>query len=59
VSSHSTAAGAGGDAAGVVNFAAPAGYDVDADRLALLGKVQAYQATHKTTYEAALAAVSK
>jgi hypothetical protein len=51
-------AGAGGDAGGTVSFAAPSGYDVDADRLALHGKALAYQAANKTTYEAALAAVS-
>jgi hypothetical protein len=50
--------GAGSDASGTVNFAAPSGYDVDADRLALHGKVLAYQTANKTTYEAALAAVS-
>ena len=50
--------GAGGDASGTVNFAAPSGYDVDADRLALHGKALAYQTANKTTYEAALAAVS-
>jgi hypothetical protein len=51
-------AGAGGDADGTVNFAAPSGYGVDADRLALHNKALAHQAAHKTTYEAALAAVS-
>jgi len=50
--------GAGSDASGTVNFAAPSGYDVDADRLALHGKALAYQTANKTTYEAALAAVS-
>lgn len=50
--------GAGGDAAGTVNFAAPAGHIVDADRLALHGKALAYQAQHKVSYDAALAAVS-
>ena len=52
------ASGAGGDAGGTVSFAAPSGYDVDADRLALHGKVLAHQAANKTTYEAALAVVS-
>lgn len=51
-------AAAGGDAGASVSFAAPSGYDVDADRLALHGKALAYQAAHKATYEAALAAVS-
>lgn len=50
--------GAAGDAAGVVSFAAPQGYGVDASRLELHGKALAHQAQHKTTYEAALAAVS-
>ena len=52
------ASGAGGDAGGTVSFAAPSGYDVDADRLALHGKVLAHQAANKTTYDAALAVVS-
>lgn len=51
-------AGAGGDAEGTVNFAAPQGYGVDSDRLALHGKALAYQSANKTTYEAALVAVS-
>ena len=46
------------EVAGTVNFAAPSGYEVDADRLVLHGKALAYQAANKTTYEAALAAVS-
>lgn len=50
--------GAGGDTAGTVNFATPAGHTVDADRLALHGKALAYQAQHKVSYDAALAAVS-
>lgn len=50
--------GAEGGAGGTVDFAAPAGYGVDADRLALHSKALAYQAANKTTYEAALAAVS-
>jgi len=50
-------AAGGGDVGGVVNFAAPSGYSVDADRLALHSKALAYQAQHKTTYEVALAAV--
>lgn len=54
----SEAAGAAGDAAGVVNFAAPSGYGVDSDRLVLHSKAVAYQSANKTTYEAALAAVS-
>ncbi len=51
--------GATGDAAGVVNFAAPSGYGVDSDRLALHTKALVYQSANKTTYEAALAAVSQ
>ncbi|MDP2805503.1 MAG: hypothetical protein Q8O24_06125, partial [Gallionellaceae bacterium] len=50
--------GAAADAVGVVNFAAPSGYGVDSDRLALHNKALAYQSANKTTYEAALAAVS-
>lgn len=45
-------------AGGSVNFAAPQGYAVDTDRLALHGKALAYQAAHPgTDYQAALAAV--
>jgi len=45
-------------AAAAVDFAAPAGYQVDLLQLALHAKVRAYQAAHPTlTYEAALAAV--
>lgn len=51
-------AGAAGDASGTVSFAAPSGYGVDSDRLALHNKALAYQAANKVTYEAALAAVS-
>lgn len=50
--------GAADDTAGVVNFAAPNGMSVDADRLALHHKALAHQSANKTTYEAALAAVS-
>ncbi len=42
---------------GVVDFAAPAGAVIDQGSLALHGKVLAYQARHRTTYEAALDAV--
>lgn len=55
----SEVSGAGGGAGGTVEFAAPAGYSVDADRLALHGKALAYQAQHQVAYDAALAAVSK
>jgi len=41
-----------------VNFAAPAGYTVDAARLEIHRKAVAYQAEKNVTYEAALAAVS-
>jgi hypothetical protein len=45
-------------AGGSVSFAAPQGYAVDTDRLALHGKALAYQAAHPgTEYSAALAAV--
>lgn len=40
-----------------VSFAAPPGYTVDVERLELHNKALAYQAKHKTTYEAALVAV--
>lgn len=53
------AAGADVDASGTVNFAAPDGYEVHADRLALHNKALSYAEQNKTTYEAALAAVSK
>ena len=51
-------AAASGDDNGAVNFAAPAGFTVDADRLALHQKALSYQATNQTTYDVALAAVS-
>lgn len=51
-------AAAEADDKGIVNFAAPSGYDVDADRLALHSKAVAYQAQHKVSYDAALTAVS-
>lgn len=41
-----------------VEFAAPGGYTVDAERLELHHKALTYQAQNKTTYEAALTAVS-
>lgn len=47
------------DAHAVTSFAAPAGYAVDPKRLELHNRALAYQAEHKTTYEAALAAVSR
>lgn len=50
--------GAKAAAAGVVNFAAPNGMSVDTDRLALHQKALAHQSANKTTYDAALAAVS-
>ncbi len=46
------------EAAGVASFAAPAGYTVDAERLALHNKALAYQAKHQCDYNTALAAVS-
>ena len=45
------------DATGTVSFAAPDGATVDQGSLAIHGKVVAYQARHKVTYEAALDAV--
>lgn len=42
---------------GTVSFAAPDGASVDQGSLAIHGKVIAYQARHKVTYEAALDAV--
>ena len=42
---------------GTVSFAAPDGATVDQGSLAIHGKVIAYQARHKVTYEAALDAV--
>jgi hypothetical protein len=39
------------------SFAAPTGYSVDPDRLALHQKAQAYQAEHKCDYNTAIAAV--
>lgn len=44
---------------GTVSFAAPPGYGVDPARLELHNKAVAYQDKHKTTYEAAVAAVQK
>lgn len=46
-------------AAGVVNFAAPAGYSVDTARLDIHRKAVAHQAQHSVSYEVALAAVNK
>jgi hypothetical protein len=50
----------GKDGAGssTVEFSAPSGFTVDADRLELHQKTLDYQKQHKTTYEAALTAVS-
>lgn len=52
------AAGAEKASQGVVDFAAPVGYTVDGERLELHHKAVAYQSANKTTYEAALTAVS-
>lgn len=52
------AAGAEKSAQGTVDFAAPAGYAVDGERLELHHKALAYQSEHKVTYDAALSAVS-
>lgn len=50
--------GDGTDRMDSASFAAPSGYQIDPDRLALHEKVIAYQVKHPgTTYEAALAAV--
>ncbi len=46
------------EAAGVASFAAPAGFTVDAERLALHNKALAYQTKHQCDYNTALAAVS-
>lgn len=51
-------AGAGKDAVKTVDFSAPPGFTVDAVQLEIHQKAMAHQAQHKTTYEAALAAVS-
>lgn len=52
------AAGAEKPAQGTVDFAAPAGYAVDGERLELHHKALAHQAQHKVTYGEALSAVS-
>jgi hypothetical protein len=46
------------EAAGVASFAAPAGFTVDAERLALHNKALTYQTKHQCDYNTALAAVS-
>lgn len=51
--------GADGDAGSTVEFAAPDGMAVDKDRLAIHNKALAYAEKNKTTYTAAVAAVSK
>lgn len=48
-----------GSGAATADFAAPAGFKVDGERLALHAKAQAYAAEHKVTFEAALAAVER
>ncbi|BEH14263.1 prolipoprotein diacylglyceryl transferase [Marinobacter shengliensis] len=45
------------EAVSTASFAAPAGYSVDPERLALHQKAQAYQAEHKCDYNTALSAV--
>lgn len=50
-------AGAEGEDAPTANFAAPAGYQVDAKRLELHRKALAYAKQHNLSYEQALAAV--
>ncbi|WP_027670081.1 hypothetical protein [Rheinheimera baltica] len=50
--------GAAGDETNVASFAAPAGYSVDEERLALHNKALAYQAQHKCDYNTAISAVS-
>ena len=52
-------AGVDGDAGSTVEFAAPDGMAVDKDRLAIHNKALAYAEKNKTTYTAAVAAVSK
>ncbi len=49
---------AAGEGDSRVEFAAPSGYSVDADALAIHQKALAYQAQHKTDYLAAVKAVS-
>jgi hypothetical protein len=44
---------------GSVSFAAPPGYGIDADRMALHAQVLAYQRTHNVSYDLALNALSK
>lgn len=51
-------AGAGKDTIKTVEFSAPPGFTVDAVQLEIHQKAMVHQAQHKTTYEAALAAVS-
>ncbi|MDX8385362.1 MAG: hypothetical protein R8M11_02465 [Gallionella sp.] len=51
-------AGISAEDANAVNFAAPAGFTVDGDRLELHQKALAYQSKNKTTYNVALAAIS-
>ena len=47
------------DGAASVEFAAPAGYGVDGEQLAVHNKALAYQAQHKTDYLTAVQAVSR
>jgi hypothetical protein len=47
------------DGEAVASFAAPSGYAVSQDRLALHAKAQAYAAQHKVSYAEALTAISK
>jgi hypothetical protein len=54
---HATKNRAAGADAGVVEFAAPAGFNVDPEQLARHHRVLAYQKQHNVGYEQALAAV--
>jgi hypothetical protein len=52
-------AGAGASGAvGIIEFAAPSGYEVDSERLATLGRARAYAKEHNCNLEVALKAVS-
>lgn len=53
-----TERGAGDDTAATPSFAAPQGFTVDAERLALHNKALAYQAQHKCDYNTAINAVN-
>jgi hypothetical protein len=57
-SETATSTKAAGDRTDSVEFAAPHGYAVDADALAIHGKAVAYQAANKTDYLSAVKAVS-